>query len=125
LIALSLIVLILIQHGKGADAGAAFGSGASSTVFGSQGSGSFLTRLTAILATVFFLTSLYLAYLSNSTVKVTSDAIPKVTQPAPAKSDVPATKESLPARAVQPGGDVPTDVPAAPVEKPAQAPDKK
>jgi preprotein translocase subunit SecG len=59
-----LIGLILIQHGKGADAGAAFGSGASATVFGSQGSGSFLTRTTAVLATTFFITSLTLAYFS-------------------------------------------------------------
>jgi preprotein translocase subunit SecG len=62
LLALGLIGLILIQHGKGADAGAAFGSGASATVFGSRGSGSFLTRVTAIMATAFFLTSMALAY---------------------------------------------------------------
>ena len=62
LLALGLIGLILIQHGKGADAGAAFGSGASATVFGARGSGSFLTRTTAIMATLFFLTSMALAY---------------------------------------------------------------
>jgi len=62
IIAVILIGLILVQHGKGADAGAAFGGGASSTVFGSQGSASFLTRLTAGLATAFFITSLLLAY---------------------------------------------------------------
>ncbi|MGB5833901.1 MAG: preprotein translocase subunit SecG [Thiohalocapsa sp.] len=61
-LALGLVGLILIQHGRGADAGAAFGSGASSTVFGAQGSGSFLTRSTAVLATLFFLTSMTLAY---------------------------------------------------------------
>lgn len=61
-LSLGLIGLILIQHGKGADAGAAFGSGASATVFGSRGSGSFLTRTTAVLATIFFLTSMALAY---------------------------------------------------------------
>jgi len=61
--ALSLVGLILIQHGKGADAGAAFGSGASGTVFGSQGSANFLSRATAALATVFFAVSLSLAYL--------------------------------------------------------------
>jgi len=65
-IAAALIGLILIQHGKGADAGAAFGSGASNTMFGSQGSASFLTRLTAGLATSFFLTSLGLAYITQS-----------------------------------------------------------
>ncbi|MBK1644470.1 preprotein translocase subunit SecG [Thiocapsa imhoffii] len=61
-LSLGLIGLILIQHGKGADAGAAFGSGASATVFGSRGSGSFLTRATAVMATIFFLTSMALAY---------------------------------------------------------------
>lgn len=65
LTSIALIGFILIQHGKGADAGAAFGSGASATVFGSRGSGSFLTRATAILATIFFITSLGLVYLST------------------------------------------------------------
>lgn len=66
LIAVSLIVLVLIQHGKGADIGASFGSGASNTVFGSQGSGSFLFKVTGTLAAVFFLTSLILGYLVNA-----------------------------------------------------------
>ncbi|NKB38672.1 MAG: preprotein translocase subunit SecG [Gammaproteobacteria bacterium] len=65
LIAISLIGLILIQHGKGADAGAAFGSGASSTVFGSQGSGNFLTKATAILAFLFLANSLSLAFIAS------------------------------------------------------------
>lgn len=65
LVAISLIGLILIQHGKGADAGAAFGSGASSTVFGSQGSSNFLTKATAVLAFVFLANSLSLAYISS------------------------------------------------------------
>jgi preprotein translocase subunit SecG len=65
LAALGLIGLVLLQHGKGADAGAAFGSGASSTVFGSRGASSFLSRTTAILATTFFCTSLVLAYFSS------------------------------------------------------------
>jgi preprotein translocase subunit SecG len=65
LVAVGLIGLILIQHGKGADAGAAFGSGASSTVFGSQGSSSFLTKATAILAFVFLANSLSLAYIAT------------------------------------------------------------
>jgi preprotein translocase subunit SecG len=64
IICVSLIGLVLIQHGKGADAGAAFGGGASGTVFGSQGSGSFLTRTTAILAASFFVLCLILAYFS-------------------------------------------------------------
>ncbi len=66
LLAIGIIGLILIQHGKGADVGAAFGSGASGTVFGSQGSASFLTRVTAVLATLFFVNSLALAYLASN-----------------------------------------------------------
>jgi preprotein translocase subunit SecG len=61
-LAIGLVGLILIQHGRGADAGAAFGSGASATVFGARGSGSFLSRTTAILATLFFVTSVVMAY---------------------------------------------------------------
>lgn len=66
-IAAALIGLVLLQQGKGADMGAAFGSGASQTVFGARGSGSFLTRTTGILATLFFITSLTLAYFSGKT----------------------------------------------------------
>jgi len=65
LIALGIILLVLMQRGKGADAGAAFGAGASGTVFGSRGSSSFFSRATAILATAFFASSLTLAYLSS------------------------------------------------------------
>ena len=64
LLAAGLIGLVLMQHGKGADAGAAFGSGASATVFGARGAASFLSRATSILATLFFLTSLALAYVA-------------------------------------------------------------
>jgi preprotein translocase subunit SecG len=67
LIAFVLIGLILLQQGKGADVGAAFGSGASSTIFGARGSASFLTRTTAILAVLFFSNSFFLAYLSANT----------------------------------------------------------
>ncbi len=63
LVALGIVGLVLIQHGKGADAGAAFGGGASGTVFGSKGSGNFLTKLTTGLAIVFFSNSLFLAWL--------------------------------------------------------------
>ena len=65
LIALAIIGLVLIQRGKGADAGAAFGAGASGTVFGARGSSSFFSRATAVLAAAFFATSLTLAYLSS------------------------------------------------------------
>jgi len=64
LLSISLIALILMQHGKGADAGAAFGSGASATVFGARGSGNFLSKATTILAILFFIVCLSLAYLS-------------------------------------------------------------
>ncbi len=61
IIAIAMIGLILIQHGKGADAGASFGAGAAGTVFGAAGSANFLTRTTAVLAGLFFITSLALA----------------------------------------------------------------
>jgi preprotein translocase subunit SecG len=66
LVAITLIGLVLIQHGKGADMGAAFGSGASGTVFGSQGTGGFLFKLTGGLALTFFATSLLLSYLVST-----------------------------------------------------------
>lgn len=85
-LAIGLVGLVLMQHGKGADAGAAFGSGASATVFGSQGSANFLSRATAILATLFFATSLWLAYYSmQSTTSVSlmeNVEAPAVTVPA-------------------------------------------
>jgi len=65
-ISISLVTLVLLQQGKGADAGAAFGSGASSTVFGSRGSSNFLSRSTAILAALFFFNSLGMAYLISN-----------------------------------------------------------
>lgn len=66
LAALGVIGLVLVQHGKGADMGAAFGSGASGSLFGATGSANFLSRLTAVLATVFFVTSLSLAYIASN-----------------------------------------------------------
>ena len=65
LLAIGIIGLVLIQQGKGADVGAAFGSGASGTVFGARGSASFLTRTTAVLVALFFINSLSLAYLAS------------------------------------------------------------
>jgi preprotein translocase subunit SecG len=73
-IALLIIVLVLLQRGKGADAGAAFGAGASGTVFGAQGSSNFFSRATAIMATVFFASSLALAYMSSQS-SVTVDSL--------------------------------------------------
>lgn len=65
LVGLSVIGLVLMQHGKGADMGAAFGSGSSGSLFGASGSANFLSRTTAVLASVFFATSLGLSYLSS------------------------------------------------------------
>jgi preprotein translocase subunit SecG len=91
LFAASIIGLVLLQRGKGADAGAGFGAGASGTVFGSRGSGSFLSRTTAILATLFFLTSLGLSYLFSQTTEPTSVVDRVQTEvPAPAPSGPPA-----------------------------------
>lgn len=92
LIAIGIIALVLLQRGKGADAGAAFGAGASGTVFGSRGSGSFFSRATAVLATAFFATSLTLAYLSSQRVSSDESLIdPSVT----VKEQVEAVEEQV------------------------------
>ncbi|MGD8957271.1 MAG: preprotein translocase subunit SecG, partial [Chromatiaceae bacterium] len=98
-LAIGLVGLILIQHGKGADMGAAFGSGASATVFGSRGASNFLSRTTAILAAVFFVTSLTLAYFAmqtNEPETLMADLPPAAAEervaPLPA-SDLPAVPE--------------------------------
>ncbi|HIJ22361.1 MAG: preprotein translocase subunit SecG [Gammaproteobacteria bacterium] len=85
--AIGMVGLILMQHGKGADAGAAFGSGASATVFGSQGSTSFVSRLTGGLATVFFITSLSLAYFAGHKEEVSTSVVDRVQ--AEQKSEIP------------------------------------
>lgn len=123
LVAVALIGLVLIQHGKGADAGAAFGSGASGTVFGARGAANFLTRTTAWLAAAFFASSLGLAYLvgnrtggGGSSVTDTVVEAPAPVTPAPAASGgepvvPPAPPTDAPA-AVQP--QAPTATPEAP-----------
>ena len=77
-IALLIIALVLLQKGKGAEAGAAFGSGASDTVFGAKGSSNFFSRPTAILATAFFVSSLSLAYLSSQQADVPDSLLESV-----------------------------------------------
>ena len=101
LVAIALVGLILIQQGKGAETGASFGAGASGTFFGSQGSATFLSRLTAALATVFFLTSLGLAYYASHKAGAIRDAglpVPALqSQPvAPISEDVPVLEEQAP-----------------------------
>jgi preprotein translocase subunit SecG len=86
LAALGLVALVLLQQGKGADAGASFGAGASGTVFGSQGSATFLSRFTAVLAAVFFVTSLGLGFFA----KDKADIIKRSGLPDPAVLEVPS-----------------------------------
>lgn len=102
-IALMLIGLILIQQGKGADMGASFGAGGSNTVFGASGSGNFLTRSTAILATLFFAINLALGNMSNQVEKQVDEfenlGVPVAEQPViqPSDEDVPAADNTAPA----------------------------
>ena len=109
LIALAIIGLVLLQQGRGADAGAGFG-GASNTLFGARGAASFLSRTTAVFAALFFVTSLVLAYLAGNPDNKTPDImdvpqtessqrdLPPVTEEPPAanKSDLPAPTEAPP-----------------------------
>ena len=114
LLAASIIGLVLLQRGKGADAGAGFGAGASGTVFGSRGSGSFLSRTTAILATLFFVTSLGLSYLFSQGTAPTSVVDRVQTQPTVPAENVPAgLLPSVPESAA------PAAVPPAVVPEPA------
>jgi preprotein translocase subunit SecG len=95
LAAIGIIGLVLLQHGKGADVGAAFGSGASGSVFGATGSANFLSRTTAVLAVVFFLTSLGLAYVANSRPKASGTVMDApVSAPVPTPSTAPAAPAS-------------------------------
>lgn len=83
--ALVMIGLVLVQHGKGADMGASFGSGASGSLFGATGSANFLSRSTAVCASVFFACTLFLAYLSNTRTNAPSGSIldrPAISTPA-------------------------------------------
>lgn len=113
---LALITIILLQQGAGATAGAAFGSGASSTVFGSRGSTSFLTRATAILAFVFLTNSLVLAYMSGQTIAPQS-ILDQVAVDAPVSTDdAPKTIPGLPETGM------PDDLPGLPESLPDDVP---
>lgn len=119
LVSLGLIGLVLLQHGKGADAGAAFGSGASGTVFGSRGSANFLSRTTGWLAAVFFIVSLALAYLVHDTKPAAS-----VVDQQPAALVDPAGVGAGASETVVPTADepVPSASPESPTESSAEAP---
>ncbi|MBP5987859.1 MAG: preprotein translocase subunit SecG [Azonexus sp.] len=105
LVALAIIGLVLMQHGKGADMGAAFGSGASGSLFGATGSANFLSRTTGVLAAVFFATSLTLAYIGSNKPKTTGSLMQDtvqsqtVSQPAPAGGESPAAPADAGSRA--------------------------
>jgi preprotein translocase subunit SecG len=106
LVALAIIGLVLVQHGKGADMGAAFGSGSSGSLFGSSGSANFLSRSTAAMATVFFLTSLGLAYVASHTTKTTGSIMQDAVQsapvlPAPVSGSVPSNEGAAQNNALQ------------------------
>ncbi len=107
LIALAIIGLVLLQQGRGADAGAGFGGGASNTVFGARGTASFLSRTTAVLAALFFSTSILLAYLGARQDNKPHDIL-----------ETPATeqgKSDLPQQAAQPAqAPAPSDLPEQP-----------
>jgi preprotein translocase subunit SecG len=107
-IAMLIIGLVLLQRGKGADAGTGFGAGASGTVFGARGSATFFSRATGVLATLFFATSLALAYYATQQTAPTSllegVAAPQTVAPPPAAETPPAASElpSLPSDAPSP-----------------------
>lgn len=96
LIALLIIVLVLLQRGKGADAGAAFGAGASGTVFGARGSSSFFSRATAVCATLFFVSSLTLAYLSTQVTSAPTSLLEDAPVVEVEQSEAPELNEEMP-----------------------------
>lgn len=111
ILSICLIGLVLMQHGKGADAGAAFGSGASSTVFGARGSGNFLTKATTVIAALFFVVCMALAYVASnrdapgSVVDSVTTIVPETTQEAaPESLDLPPSDGES---ASQGGADLP------------------
>ena len=124
MVSVVLIVVVLLQHGKGADIGAVFGGGASSTVFGSRGAGNFLTRMTTAAAIIFMLTSLTLAYVAQDRTGDTlfegeeAPAAGDATfgEPPPAAGDAPGAFEEVPAPAPEAAPEAAPAEPAPPPE---------
>ena len=108
--AVAMIGLILVQHGKGADMGAAFGSGGSGSLFGASGSANFLSRTTAVLATVFFVATLMLAYFGNLRPASTGSVLEGVAAavPAGASSVAPAAAIAVPAPVASGAAQIPS-----------------
>ena len=115
LVAAGIIVLVLLQHGKGADMGAAFGGGSSGSLFGATGSANFLSRTTAALATVFFLTSLGLAYLATHKPEAGGSSVMQGVSAPPAAAPKPASE-------VPQAGDAPKPTGAAQDSKSKEGP---
>jgi preprotein translocase subunit SecG len=116
--AFAIVGLVLLQRGKGADAGAGFGAGASGTVFGARGATTGLSRMTAVFAAIFMLNSLFLTYLFQRDVRVQpTSLLDKV----PVSTTAPAPAQTAPAPAPAPDANA-VPVPAEPVEKPAPKP---
>jgi preprotein translocase subunit SecG len=111
--ALSMVGLILVQHGKGADMGAAFGSGGSGSLFGASGSANFLSRTTAVLAAVFFVCTLALAYFGNAQPRTGSSVLDGAAITLPAQTPTGAAQIPGGASSAAPGNAVPP-APAAP-----------
>ena len=120
--AVSIVLLVLLQRGKGAEAGAGFGAGASGTVFGARGAGTALSRTTAILAGVFMITSLSLTYVGSRSAAPPSTVLERLSQQ---PANPPVTNTPAPSSAPTPGGAAAptaagTATPAAPAKPPAQ-----
>ncbi len=105
LASLGVICLVLLQHGKGADMGAAFGSGASGSLFGVSGSSNFLSRATAIFVAIFFVTSLTLAYMASH--RSEGESVIKLQTNAATTSDKSSAQDSLKPADAEPTGDKP------------------
>jgi preprotein translocase subunit SecG len=104
MVALAIIGLVLLQHGKGADMGSGFGGGASSSLFGATGSANFLSRATAVLATLFFILSLALAYVATNAPRGSNSVVDRVQQkPAAGEKKDAAAGEKKDAAPVAPG----------------------
>jgi preprotein translocase subunit SecG len=109
--ALAMIGLVLIQHGKGADMGASFGGGSSGSLFGATGSANFLSRSTAVCATIFFICTLVLAFMSNGGSQASISSGSVLDRPGQAAS-VPATGAAMPPAASQPASGTAPAIPS-------------
>jgi len=114
LICVALVVLVLLQQGRGADAGASFGGGSSGSLFGSRGPASFLSKMTAGLAVLFFANSLGLAYISSQSIERRSVVERVQSQPASETSPMPGGDGDVPVLPVDGGGTGALEVPQAP-----------